>query len=219
VQWRYTRIPLGSSRPEKQQPISQMRHTANFHPEWGYLAPAPTFIRTARIVVVATAVGAILGVGTGFSWVGHQATEPSVAARTLVRPTEAISAGANTSAQLTPANSDNRSRTVNSRSADGAANEPSASSKRRVPEGMAPVAETPPATDGSATAAIAAPPATTKEPLLNVAPIKKKATKRSNVTWRFALRDEPLGVAPGGKRRSWGGYYGESSGRGYQNWW
>src|SRR6478672_10523146 len=27
-----------------------MRYNPNFHPEWGYLAPAPNFIRTARIV-------------------------------------------------------------------------------------------------------------------------------------------------------------------------
>jgi hypothetical protein len=202
-----------------------MRHTANFHPEWGYLAPVPSFTRTARIVVVATAVGAIVGAGAGFSWVNEQATEPSVAARTLVRPIEAVSAGANTPAQATQANApsstDKRSLTVNSRSADGATNEPSASSKARVPEGMSIVAETPPATDEAAATAIAAPAPATKEPVPNVAPIKKKATKRSNVTRRFALRDDPLGLAPGGyyKRRSWGGYYGQSSGRGYQNWW
>ena len=55
-----------------------MRNTANFHPEWGYLAPAPSFIRTARVVLVATAVGATVGAGVVFSWVSHQAPEPSV---------------------------------------------------------------------------------------------------------------------------------------------
>ena len=35
-----------------------MRFAGNFHPEWGYLAPAPNFMRTARVVVVATAIGA-----------------------------------------------------------------------------------------------------------------------------------------------------------------
>ena len=35
-----------------------MRYAGNFHPEWGYLAPAPNFIRTARVILVATAVGA-----------------------------------------------------------------------------------------------------------------------------------------------------------------
>jgi hypothetical protein len=83
---------------------------------------------------------------------------------------------------------------------------------------MAAVAEASAATDAPATATIVAPPAATKVPVLNIAPFKKKATKKSNVTWRFALRDEPHGVA--GEyyaRRNWGGYYGDS-GR-YQNWW
>jgi hypothetical protein len=83
--------------------VSEMRHTANFHPEWGYLAPTPSAIRTARIVLVATAVGAVLGAGA-FSRVSHQPTEPSVAARTLVRPIETVSAGANTPALATQAN-------------------------------------------------------------------------------------------------------------------
>ena len=35
-----------------------MRYAMNFHPEWGCLAPAPSFLRTMRTVLVATAVGA-----------------------------------------------------------------------------------------------------------------------------------------------------------------
>ena len=38
-----------------------MRSAGNFSPEWGYLAPAPSFMRTARVVLVATAVGATAG--------------------------------------------------------------------------------------------------------------------------------------------------------------
>jgi hypothetical protein len=203
--------------------VSEMRHTANFHPEWGYLAPAPSFMRRARIVVAATAVGATLGVGATFSVV-HQATELSVAARTLVRPTEAGSAGANTPAQATQANAPSSNEkwplTVNSRSADGAANKTSNGSTTRAPEGMAAVAEVPAATDRLAIATIAAPPAATKEPVLNVASIKKKTTKKSNTTWRFASREEPFGLTPGEhyKRRSWGGYYGDTGGS-YRNWW
>ncbi len=66
-----------------------MRFAGNFHPEWGYLAPAPSFLRTARIVVVATAIGATAGAGVVFSLVGRPAAEAgktSVAARTLVQP-------------------------------------------------------------------------------------------------------------------------------------
>ena len=38
-----------------------MRSAGNFHPEWGYLAPAPSFMRTIRIALVATAIGAVAG--------------------------------------------------------------------------------------------------------------------------------------------------------------
>ena len=44
-----------------------MRRNASFHPEWGYLAPAPSFIRTVRMVFIATAVGAAVGAGVGSS--------------------------------------------------------------------------------------------------------------------------------------------------------
>jgi hypothetical protein len=199
-----------------------MRNTANFHPEWGYLAPAPSFIRTARVVIVATVVGATVGAGVVFSWVSHQAPEPSVGARTLVRPVEAVSARANTSSEQgnAPSLTEKRSLTVNSRLADGAAKEASASSTTRAPDGTAALAEAPAATEGPSTATIAAPPTAAKEPVLNIAPSKRKAMKKSNVTWRFALRDEPLGLAPGEyyKRRSWGGYNGDGGGRRYKNW-
>jgi len=43
-----------------------MRYAGNFHQEWGYLAPAPSFIRTARVVLVAVTVGATAGAGVVF---------------------------------------------------------------------------------------------------------------------------------------------------------
>ena len=64
-----------------------MRHANNFHPEWGYLAPAPSFRRTARVALVAAAVGASAGGAVVFSLVERPvAEEASVAARTLVQP-------------------------------------------------------------------------------------------------------------------------------------
>ena len=45
-----------------------MRHTMNFHPVWGCLAPAPSFLRTVRTVLVATAVGATAGGGVVLTW-------------------------------------------------------------------------------------------------------------------------------------------------------
>lgn len=80
-----------------------MRRGANFNPEWGYLAPAPSFIRTARLVVVAAAVGATAGAAVVFSLVDRPAAEQSVAARTLVQQPEvsvAMTVGAPVAAQL-----------------------------------------------------------------------------------------------------------------------
>src|SRR5580700_1611252 len=50
-----------------------MRSTGNFSPEWGYLAPAPSMLRTVRVVLVATAIGATAGAGVVLSLVDHSA--------------------------------------------------------------------------------------------------------------------------------------------------
>ena len=63
-----------------------MRHAGNFNPEWGYIAPAPNFLRTARFFVVAAAIGATASAAVVFSLMDRPAAETSVAARTLVQP-------------------------------------------------------------------------------------------------------------------------------------
>ena len=63
-----------------------MRHAGNFNPEWGYIAPAPNFLRTARVFVVAAAIGAMASAAVVFSLMDRPAAETSVAARTLVQP-------------------------------------------------------------------------------------------------------------------------------------
>jgi len=68
-----------------------MRSTGNFHPEWGYLAPSPMFIRTARIVLIAVTVGGLVGASVVLSTLERPASETSVAARTLTRPGEVVS--------------------------------------------------------------------------------------------------------------------------------
>src|SRR3984885_1224402 len=84
-----------------------MRFAGNFHPEWGYLAPAPSFMRTARIVVVATAIGATAGAAAVLSLVDRPATDTgttSIAAHALVTSVQATtSAAASTAATATPA--------------------------------------------------------------------------------------------------------------------
>ena len=80
-----------------------MRHAKNFHPEWGFLAPAPSFMRTLRTVFVATAVGATeeaVWFYGSIRWEGQM----WVAERTLVRPipTASTSIGAPQIARLNP---------------------------------------------------------------------------------------------------------------------
>jgi hypothetical protein len=64
-----------------------MRSAGNFHPEWGYLAPAPSFLRTARVALVATAIGATAGAIVVVSLVAHPGARDdttSIAAHALV---------------------------------------------------------------------------------------------------------------------------------------
>ena len=89
-----------------------MRSAGNFSPEWGYLAPAPSFARIARMVLVATAIGATAGAGVVLSLLDRP-SEPEkspVAARAIVTsvraaavPSVAPAAPAVTAAPAKPA--------------------------------------------------------------------------------------------------------------------
>lgn len=75
-----------------------MRSAGNFHPEWGYLAPAPSFLRTLRVVVVATAIGATAGAAVVISLVERPTAggaDRSIAARALVTVAPATVAASN----------------------------------------------------------------------------------------------------------------------------
>src|SRR5262249_36396983 len=63
-----------------------MRHAGNFNLEWGYVAPAPSILRTARVLVVAVVIGAMASAAVVFSLTDRPVAETSVAARTLVQP-------------------------------------------------------------------------------------------------------------------------------------
>jgi hypothetical protein len=72
-----------------------MRSAGNFHPEWGYLAPAPNFMRTVRIALVATAIGATAGAIVVVSLVqrpGSNDDNTSIAAHALVTSAPVITA-------------------------------------------------------------------------------------------------------------------------------
>ena len=72
-----------------------MRSAGNFHPEWGYLAPAPSFMRTLRIALVATAIGATAGAAVVVSLVARPASgtaTSSIAAHALVTGVPVVNA-------------------------------------------------------------------------------------------------------------------------------
>jgi hypothetical protein len=77
-----------------------MRHTGNFNLEWGYLAPAPSFLRNVRLVVVAATIAATVSAAVVFALVRQPAAEASVAARTLVQPVDVATAPKVAAAEL-----------------------------------------------------------------------------------------------------------------------
>jgi hypothetical protein len=81
-----------------------MRYARNFNPEWGYLAPMPSFVRTARIAIVAAVIGATAGAAVVFSLVDRPAAEETLAERTMVQPvrTAATVPGVSPVAEATP---------------------------------------------------------------------------------------------------------------------
>ena len=87
-----------------------MRFAGNFHPEWGYLAPAPNFMRTARVVIVATAIGATAGAAVVLSLAERSAPgavtdagKTLVVVHSLVQPAEAAAPATAPVAAATPA--------------------------------------------------------------------------------------------------------------------
>jgi len=171
-----------------------MRFAGNFNPEWGYLAPAPSFIRTVRIAVVAAAVGATAGAAVVFSLVDRPVAEESVAARTLARPTD--SAAAHTASQTVQLQVPTRaaqarakpdaaapSQSVMLSPANAAAVSPAAIQR---PAGIAVLAEAPAATD-------AAPPQAV-EPTSAAPSLQKKRAKRHHSAPR---REEVFGDVKG----------------------
>ena len=71
------------------------------HPEWGYLAPAPNFLRIARIFMIAAAIGAMASAAIFCSLIYRPAAETSVVERTLVHAVDPT-AGAGTMADALP---------------------------------------------------------------------------------------------------------------------
>jgi|SRR5262249_35962341 len=67
-----------------------MREARHLHPEWGILAPPPSFSRAIRVFVIATIVGATAASAVVLALADRMPDQMSVAARTLTTSTEAV---------------------------------------------------------------------------------------------------------------------------------
>jgi hypothetical protein len=175
-----------------------MGFAGNFHPEWGYLAPAPNVMRTARMVVVATAIGATAGAAVVLSLVDRpapglmaDASTTMVVVHSLVQPAEAAVAAAPTAepvaaataAPVTPTAPINMQASAPAApmpapqvTAKISAPAPSEAHTVSAPAAVAALAESPPATDAVAPATdmVSADPAASTSPKVVTAPAAKK---------------------------------------------
>lgn len=211
-----------------------MHFAGNFHPEWGYLAPAPSLMRTARVAMVAMAVGATAGAGVVLSLVDRP-EETSVAARTLVRPVEVAAStlvSASEAAQAQPQRPANMQGAIQGESAKPVpggvrVGAPVASESSTVPAAQAPANVAALAEAPAATAAAPAKPAAESTPGPGAAPAADaapapapKKAKNKHHPSHYASRGGPLELLPGeyyangasGWPRDgrWGGYFSDN---------
>jgi hypothetical protein len=181
-----------------------MRRAANFNPEWGYLAPAPTFMRSARLVLVATAIGASAGAAVVFSLIDRPVAEQSVAARTLVQTplgSESAKVGAPVVAQLQTESQHAQPQAdapgavrrqaamvspANAGAAGLAAGESGATSTTQRAAGAVVLAEAPAVTDAPPVPAVNE--AAAAAPEAAPAQAQKMPSKKPRVVWRAAPR-------------------------------
>ncbi|MGO9701610.1 MAG: hypothetical protein ACLPX7_20365 [Xanthobacteraceae bacterium] len=172
-----------------------MRFADNFNPEWGYLAPAPSFMHTARVAIVAAAIGATSGAAVVFSLIDRPAAEEtSIAARTLVQQGDAAFVVPPAAAQLQAPHEVGSA--TNHRGGPHLATLPASeagrSSSKQNPGNVLALAEAP--------AAIAStPPANQPVVAADTPSVQKKAAKRQpqpqqRLTWR-APREQVYGAA------------------------
>jgi hypothetical protein len=76
---------LGAGKEQRSVSEVVMPNAGNFNPEWGYLAPKPGFIRSARMALAAGAIGTVAGMAVAVALIAHPSVDVSVAARTMAQ--------------------------------------------------------------------------------------------------------------------------------------
>jgi hypothetical protein len=187
-----------------------MHHAKNSHPEWGYLAPAPNFFRAVRIVLVATAVGATAGAGVVLSLVDRSAGQTSLAARTLVHPTQAAPTPdsapqtAQMNAQASIQNQPTGASGTNGQAGNAAASERSADWSTQTSSIAGPIDVRALTNDTPAKAPGAPSLAAGQPPVVSMVPLQAKANKKHHVAPRYAWRGGLFGLPQGERFHAWG---------------
>jgi hypothetical protein len=155
-----------------------MLRAGNFNLEWGYLAPAPSFLRTVRLVVVAAAIAATASAVVVFALMRQPAAEESIAARTLVQsvdqapPTDRASVATETQTQAEHAADAGTSAASET---DNASAHPRAPAAVALAEAPSMMADAPPAREASEISA---------SPVREAAPSLKPPSKKPRLTPR-----------------------------------
>ena len=177
-----------------------MRSAGNFHPEWGYLAPTPSFIRTVRTALMAAAVGGVAGAGVVLSLMDRPA-DVEVAAQTVAAPVEAAARAPLQSAQLSV-----EAIVQNRRQPVPAVGEPPTQAALQSPQATTSLADGTGATDSAAAKAVAETSAspTDAQATTGLAQAQKKAAaKKRRAAPSYAFR----GGFPGDSYGAAGGLY------------
>jgi hypothetical protein len=199
-----------------------MRHARNLNPEWGCIASTPNFLHTARVFVVAVAIGAMVSAGVVLSLMDRPIAEASVAARTLVRSVEPTQPARSMPLAAQPqTRSEQTSLSQTERDAPGA-DSPAGDATIQRPPIAAALAETPrtmtteapprgvPASESNIAAVSEAAPVAAAVPAPTPAPRKPRAAARHYNVPRYTRRYEPnydsMGRGPYAFLRQYGSY-------------
>jgi hypothetical protein len=175
-----------------------MHSPKSFHPEWGCLVPSGSFIRTARIALIAIAVGVVAGAVVFLPLVDRPIGGSSVAARTLSQSGEGA---------LEPVGTPRAQVKLQAMIPDQPA-KPAATDRGRTGSSTGSSAQ-PPTSGAVGTevpAASATAPAKARSylaPAADEAPVQKTVTKKHNPSFRYASRGKHLNGGRG-PRRSFG---------------
>jgi len=174
-----------------------MRSAGNFNSEWGYLAPAPSFMRTVRVVMVATAIGATAGAAVVLTLIDRPSSEhdrtASIAAHAIVTSVQAAPITTMTAAPHSA--TETLAAPIKTTATSVPAATPTAQSPARVTPQTGAVQPTPAVKPAAPTAPMSTPAAVATQPSPAVTPAVATAPQASSaIAPQAKLQPQPTGA-------------------------